>query len=174
MDKRHQSNQIVRENIGNALMMLMKKKTLSEITVTEIITKAGVARASYYRNFKNKEDIIHSYIASLLVKIRKDKIREENFSTSTYEKILGLFRCFEKYKDNLQAFEDSVLTKIIANILSDIHITGFERKDDGYYSAAFNGALEGTVKRWFKNGCSESPKEMADSFYGIWFNPQRA
>ncbi len=172
MDKRYKSNQLVKESIGNALMMLMKQKTLSEITVTEIITKAGVARASYYRNFKNKEDIIHSCIASALDKIRKDKIREENFST--YEKIQGLFSCFEKYKDTLLAFGDSVLTKTIVDILSDMHINEFENKADGYYSAAFNGALAGTVKRWFKNGCSESPKELADRFYSIWFEPQKA
>lgn len=57
MDKRKEANIRVKSSIVDALFMLMKRKPISEITVTEIIKKAGVARVSFYRNYTSK----HSY-----------------------------------------------------------------------------------------------------------------
>ena len=55
-------NQLVRESIFTALMILMERKSFSEITITEIVNKAGVSRMSYYRNYNSKEDIINIYL----------------------------------------------------------------------------------------------------------------
>ena len=38
----------VKREIMNAVMLLMGEKNYMDITVTEIISKAGVARASFY------------------------------------------------------------------------------------------------------------------------------
>ena len=51
MDKRRQANQQVKEKITGALLHLLGEKSISEISVTEIIAEAGVARASFYRNY---------------------------------------------------------------------------------------------------------------------------
>lgn len=48
-----------------AFFQLLEKKHFSEITVTEIVKEAGVARATYYRNFDIKENIVNAYIEEL-------------------------------------------------------------------------------------------------------------
>ena len=53
MDKRREENLRVKENIINTLFRFMQKKSLSDITVTELVKGAGVARASFYRNYDN-------------------------------------------------------------------------------------------------------------------------
>lgn len=45
MDKRREENLRVKENIINTLFCFMQKKSLSDITVTELVKGAGVARA---------------------------------------------------------------------------------------------------------------------------------
>lgn len=47
-----QENILVKNFITEALIKLLKNKTLDKITITEITNKAGVGRASFYRNFK--------------------------------------------------------------------------------------------------------------------------
>lgn len=47
MDKRREENLRVKENIINTLFRFMQKKSLSDITVTELVKGAGVARASF-------------------------------------------------------------------------------------------------------------------------------
>ena len=62
MDKRKIANQKVKTNITNALFELLKEKSISEISITEIIVKAKVARASFYRNYSSKESVITTLI----------------------------------------------------------------------------------------------------------------
>ena len=50
MDKRKEANQRVKKSITDALFSLMQEKKLSDIRITELIERAGVARASFYRN----------------------------------------------------------------------------------------------------------------------------
>ena len=49
MDKRLELNLEVKNSIAKALFILLNKKTIYEITILELVQKAGVARASFYR-----------------------------------------------------------------------------------------------------------------------------
>ena len=51
-------NHTVKREIAKAFMELMTKKTYLDITVTDIVSTAGVARASFYRNFGSIGDVI--------------------------------------------------------------------------------------------------------------------
>ena len=55
-----------------ALFDLMDMKPFSEITVTEIIERAGIARASYYRNFESKEAVINCYIDGVFQDFKRE------------------------------------------------------------------------------------------------------
>lgn len=50
MNKRQEANLRVKAHITAALLKLLNEKSISDITVSEIIAQAGVARASFYRN----------------------------------------------------------------------------------------------------------------------------
>ncbi|MFA6625012.1 MAG: TetR/AcrR family transcriptional regulator, partial [Bacilli bacterium] len=54
--------------ITQALFKLMEKEDYSSINISDISKKAGVGRATFYRHFKTKEDIIISFF--------KDKTKE--------------------------------------------------------------------------------------------------
>ena len=47
-----------REWIFEALSKLLESKQYDEIKITEIINKAGISRATFYRNFSTKDDIV--------------------------------------------------------------------------------------------------------------------
>ena len=61
MKKSYQEKMIVQEWMLNALLELMEETPYEKITVTQIAQRAGVPRMTYYRNFKNKENILESY-----------------------------------------------------------------------------------------------------------------
>ena len=48
----------VKREIKDSVMQLMAEKLYMDITVTDIVTRAGVARASFYRNFNSINDVI--------------------------------------------------------------------------------------------------------------------
>ena len=47
-----------RDYIIESFFILMKNKKMDDISIQEICNKAGVSRVTFYRNFKNKFDII--------------------------------------------------------------------------------------------------------------------
>ena len=51
-----QKNTYVKQQLTRALLELLQKKTLAEISVSELTERAGVGRVSFYRNFHTKED----------------------------------------------------------------------------------------------------------------------
>lgn len=94
MDKRKEANIRVRRSITDALFSLMKDKNFSEITITEIIREAGVARASFYRNYTSKEDVLLTLISFVLNDYREtaDYNLEEYY---TYQNVLRSFQYFK-------------------------------------------------------------------------------
>ena len=61
----------VQQYLIDALFELLKKEDLDDITINELINKAGVCRASYYRNFYLLTDIVRLYVVDLFQTIIK-------------------------------------------------------------------------------------------------------
>lgn len=53
-----EANQLTRESIETALLFLLEKKELAQISISELVQKAGVSRNAFYRNYKSKEEIL--------------------------------------------------------------------------------------------------------------------
>ena len=58
MNRREMLTLELREDIGQAIIDLMKEKPLEKITVDEFSEKANVSRATFYRQFHSKEEAI--------------------------------------------------------------------------------------------------------------------
>ena len=91
MDKRKEANMRVKERITTALLRLLENKSISEVSVSEIIAGAGVARASFYRNYATKESVLTTLISDVLEEFRKDLQSDGGISilTRTYAKVLS-------------------------------------------------------------------------------------
>ncbi|MGN0407185.1 MAG: TetR/AcrR family transcriptional regulator, partial [Bacteroides sp.] len=100
MDKRKEANRRVKESITTALLHLLNQKSISEISVSEIISSAGVARASFYRNYASKENVITTLIADVLESFR-DNIQFDGNDFYTYENVHKSFEYFSQYADQV-------------------------------------------------------------------------
>ena len=48
----------LKECLADAFIELLDEKPAAKITVTEIASRAGVGRTTYFRNFASKEDML--------------------------------------------------------------------------------------------------------------------
>lgn len=62
MNEINPCNKIYKEYIFESLMILLNENNFEKISITDIVKKAGVSRMTYYRYYKNKEDIIRVHI----------------------------------------------------------------------------------------------------------------
>ena len=54
--------------IEQALIELLKQYPLNKITISDLVNKAGVSRASFYRNYLDLNQVIEEYIDKILNK----------------------------------------------------------------------------------------------------------
>ena len=146
MDKRKIANQKVKTSITSALFELLKEKSISEISITEIINKAHVARASFYRNYSSKESVI----------------------TTLIQNIYKSFKCFKKYGSQVLDLHRFGYGSILLDMLNqfheyiagDMHFKSIKR----YELYIYIGALYNTALIWLQSGAKESPEELAELF----------
>lgn len=168
MDKRKIENLRVKESITAALLELLEEKSISEISISEIIKKAGVARASFYRNYATKENVIITLITDILEQYRATlSYDDDNFYI--YQNIRKSFEFFERYEKQILDLHRFGYGSILLEMLNQFHeevagtmpCSSIER----YKLYIYIGSLYNTVMVWLQSGRKESVDEISLIFY---------
>ena len=156
-------NAYVIEHITDALLTLLKDKPIGDISISELCAFAGIGRASFYRTFESKEDILRGYIK----KISKEWTDEvDKIESRPLSELLGLlFAHFEKYTDFYSLINERDLTYLLKDVIIGLFGPKPENcKEEAYARAYFVYALYGWIEVWFQRGMQESAEEIAGMF----------
>lgn len=168
MDKRKIENMRVKRNITLALLNLMDEKSISEISISEIVARAGVARASFYRNYATKENVITMLMAGILEEYRATIIYEED-NFYTYQNIYTSFVFFSRYGKQLLDLQRFGYGSLILEMLNQFHeeVAGDMPSSsiEQYSIYIYIGSLYNTTMKWLQSGKKESVDEIAQMFY---------
>lgn len=170
MDKRKIANQMVKDRLLSALIEFAGQKDWSKLKVTELIEKSGVARASFYRNFKSVEEIIDYGIQQMsLCYHQKKPFIEEDFHSR--DVVLYKFRFYWEHADLVLAFHHAKVSTSLLDVITDCEIDACGDmpvnsilKYELYY---FSGAFYNMMLCWLESGMKETPEAMADEFLRI-------
>lgn len=177
MDKRKEANMRVKSSITDALLSLMREKSCSDISVTEIIQTAKVARASFYRNYSSKEDVLSTLIEDILEQFRKE-ICHEGAEYYNYQNVLNSFRYFKKYRHyvlDLYLFGyGSLLLEKLNQFHETIAGTMPNHSIEKYELYMYIGALLNTAVVWIRNGAKENAEDIAKVFCAACSIPYQA
>lgn len=167
MDKRKEANLRVKKNITEALLGLMQKKSFSDISITEIIRTAEVARISFYRNYSSKEDILTTLIEDVLEQFRNE-ICLDGTAYYTYQNILKGFQYFKTYSHYVLDLYLFGYGSILLEKLNQSHemIAGTmpNHSIEKYKLYMYIGALYNTAIIWISNGTKEDTEDIARMF----------
>lgn len=170
MDKRQEANRKVKRGIEDALMSLMREKSFSDITVSDIIKKSGVARASYYRNYYTKEGIIIEATENAKASYMA-RLAETGCAYNSYEGILLAFRYFNAYRKHILNVYNAGLSSIYLKLLDEYleNEEGDMKQTDirRYMLYFYSGAVYNVFIKWLENGMEESPEEVATLVYSL-------
>ena len=158
-------NIYVVEHITDAVLKLMKSNDFADISISQICQEAGVGRASFYRNFESKEEVISRHLKKLLddwwvVAIQKPDFNLVEAIFSHYWEHRGL--CMMLYKQNLAHLSLQSIKEACGPKPEQTNIVA-------YTTAYFSYGLYGWIEEWFNRGMQETPKEMA----ALWEEAQK-
>ncbi len=150
-------NTYVINHITDALIELMVKKPFDDISISELCDLAGVGRASFYRNFETKEDVLKKHLEEIWYDWAKDY---ESKNKQSYF-IESLLKCFYKYKDfNLLLYRHNLSNLIYEVVRWGTKINESTSNIESYLKSAIAGAVFGLVDEWMRRGMQETPEQI--------------
>lgn len=146
--------------IESALFTLMEKQSLSTITTTQIVAKAKVSRASFYRNFASREEVIQKYIDNIMLDIF-DIIQLKH--NNILEQLEDVFLLIKEEKTRLaillnQGYGIEILQCINNKILKYAKSQNGEVSSNSIYIRI--GAVFNLAMNWVLNDCKEETKSL--------------
>lgn len=150
--------------IVQALFKLMSEYAFDKISVTDIAEKAGVGRATFYRYFKRKEDVIIYYF--------DHNTKEFIFSQRFYPRckedyIKTVIKALAVFKENKEVFKlikKARLEYIYLDYLNVNFVKTFENDypDSGIYSPyIYAGMLFNVSMAWLENDCKDNVEDLS-------------
>lgn len=147
--------------IEETLFALLDEKELEDISVSEVIDKSGVCRASFYRNFMSLEHVLKEYSIKLMDEIGDEMPISAN---NHYEHSVHNYEILLKNKKKLSILQKRNLLSILDEGYYSLCKKQIERLDawiDEYQISFFAGSSAYISKAWIKNGFRETPEELA-------------
>ena len=156
-------NIYVIEHITESLLTLLENKAIENISISELCDNAGIGRASFYRNFDSKEDILRMHINKLFDGWRSDW--EKNNGITLSSAIGMIFDHFEQHREFYHLLNERHLIYLLKDVILDImELKPDLPKADAYAKAFVAYTLYGWVEIWFQRGMQESAEEMRQLF----------
>ena len=169
-----------RAAIYDAFVDLIEQKGFDAISITDITRKAKVNRSTFYLHFKDKLDLVIQMQAeiiqdfeTILFQTLAMNIADINKLDAPLPVVVSLFSYFKEHAKVISAllelkgeisFQAQLKKTIQKNIslgfLSGIKSISFSVPSEYLISYAISAHL-GVVQVWLKNGCIETPEEMA-------------
>ncbi len=152
--------------LAESIKELMKTTPLDKITVKEIVTNCGTTRQTFYRNFKDKYDLVNWYFDRIVQKT----INQMGISLTLKE---GLVKKFQYMLEDKYFFMAALKSSDYNNLMDYDYqcIVTFYRQ-----VAAHNGTVTPDIDflvefychgsmdmtaQWVKSGMKRSPEDMA-------------
>ena len=158
-----QKNTYVKKQITATLIDLLKKKSLTEISISELTDKAGIGRVSFYRNYQSKEDILKEE-SNRLIK-EWGKLYESNPESAPETLFPSLFDFYRDHREFYTTLYNAGMSSIMMEtIVGTIQITPDMKNLEAYIKSFWAYGIYGWLLEWIKRGMPESGKELSFLF----------
>lgn len=161
MGRRKETTDYLKECIADSMIRLMEHKPLEKINVEAITTLAGVGRATYFRNFTSKADVLEFKLMSLW----RAYMQQVAFPVagSDYDKALWFFTFCQSIQPILKLIykndQRTVLLDAYFRFTENMEETA-DGKNVRFLRMFMSYGSIGIVTEWARGGFRETPEEL--------------
>ena len=158
-----ESNLLTREAIETALIQLLEKKELAKISISELVKRAGVSRAAFYRNYESKEAILESVFNRSVHNIM-EQLGNYDVKNDLHLVWIHLFHEAKKEAKVIQLALDYHLEKILVQAMQDFleKHHGKTKGVSSYLHSFWSSAIVSVLIKWIKDGMKVPAEKIAD------------
>lgn len=160
-----EKNTYVRSRIISALMAMMQEQPFSDISISALASRAQVGRASFYRNFTDKEDVLQQENDRLMARW-KEKFERE-VCGETNELSVSLLNFYKEHSGfYLALYQAGMGDMVLQTLLEHSEITPEMPNALAYLKSSIAYMFYGWIIEWMKRGMPESGTELAKMIAG--------
>jgi AcrR family transcriptional regulator len=160
-----------RDTLGDALVALMHEKSFDEITVQEVLDRAGVGRSTFYEHYRDKDDLFLSDVEDFF-EMFASFLTRRGASSKRLAPVQELFEHVRDAKEFYAALVRSGKVQDVLELGQGIFARSIEERlqnvDPVRRSAlgcALAGSLFALLGWWIDKGMKADPKEMDALFH---------
>lgn len=161
MRRKNTTRQMMKEYMSESLILLLKQKSYEEITISEIVDKAGVNRSTYYRNFLSKDDIIVFFYEKIMLEYLNLYKTQSCKALDRY--LCTMFKHFCSYKSALLLLYKNGLSHLLLIVLNSFfgkQVIEKQPKQEHFKIYFHIGGIYNFFILWFSHDMKESPEEL--------------
>ena len=162
-----------KNDIEKAMINLLTEKNYDKITVKDICTEAKISRATFYNQFKDKNDYVKKYRMTVIKKITRaiakdDRTSQENLLKklltliTQQEELFLMLISMNGSPEVQETFKLMIRENAKQNILKYLDIQFHTEREIHYFTVFMSNAIFGLIQEWVRNGRNESPEELID------------
>ena len=169
-----------RGRLSDALVELMQEKPIDELTVQEVLDRAGVGRSTFYLHYRDKDDLLLCVLEDGMEMWSTALARKKEKSLRVAA-VMEFFAHAASGRKIYRALIDSgrihtffelaqgYFARGIARRMKDMGLKSLGQSALDARSHALAGNLLALLKWWLDRGAKESPKAMDELFHRmVW------
>lgn len=158
----------VSDQIADAFIAILSKKAFMDITVSDVVNAAGVARASFYRNFSSTSDVLDYALQRIVTTLHQLAMPALGSNDrKIWKDFLNRFIHFLLDSEQEYLLIRSENLSLVLNRLIEMMRSFFPADDpvdlsEKYRPFAKLSLVNGVLLLWRENGMKESVDQIID------------
>lgn len=159
-----------KKQLTNSLLSLLKEKKIKDITVLELCKEANINRTTFYKYYKDIDDLLLKIEESLLIELEKniENIKRNYLISYTSKTIESIAKHKEIYSKLLGANGDRQFLRKILSVVKNESIEEWQKllkkasKEnlENIYTFIVDGTI-GIIEEWINTGLKENHQNIA-------------
>lgn len=158
---------ITKMALANALKGLMAKKSLSKISVSDIVEACGLTRQAFYYHFKDKYDLMNWIYYTETVPFMSSYDTFEHWTDGLKDLCYYMRRNSTFYinalnttgQNSFQEYLHDYIRDISISVIENIKGKEFEEEKWGFIAEFIATAFVSLIVRWANDGMKEDPAD---------------
>lgn len=167
----NQKTKFTRMCISEAILALLETTEFTRLRVSDIVKKAGVARASFYKYYDSPYAALTDYLGIIIGEyMLENRERQERSRYLERDHILYSLLFFDQYAHFFLTLAKHKLHGIMLDGINDFVTENIRttKRLSVYELYSYAGSLLNTFLKWEEGGKTDSAEEVAETIYHLY------
>lgn len=163
--KDNKKSAYTKTQLASTLFELLDEFKYEDITILQICQYSNIARASFYRNFSSKDEVMEYYISQVIDKKIPDKNNSERMFFRSEESLAVWFSEKELLKKLYQNDIFYIFTRQLSKTINSAYTIRFDYDDDPYYdylATEMAYIISSIFYKWTERDFKENKNELSE------------